>query len=115
MQLIPIENPTPHFSQVVTLDGVRYRLFFDWSERAQSWSLSVESADTGERLASGVAVLVSVPLLNRYTGAPVPPGLLEAIDTSSPYRGEDPGFADLGARVQIAYTPIAEVRAILGI
>lgn len=115
MQVIPIENPTPHFSENVTLDGVRYTLTFDWSERGQSWSLGVANADTGELIAAGVAIRINVALLNRLVGQNFPPGLLEAIDTSSPNIGEDPGFADLGARVQIVYTPLEEVRADLGL
>ena len=106
MIIITIENVSPRFIQEVELDGTTFVFAFEWNDRDQSWSFNLLSSERVPVI-QGVGVRVGIPLLNRYTGIAGPLGALEAIDTSG--AGLDPGFADLGARVQLAYTPIAEI------
>jgi hypothetical protein len=108
MITIPITNPTPRFSQGVDLDGVAFILAFEWNDRDETWSFNLLDSDSVP-LVTGVGVRVGLPLLNRHTGIAGPAGVLEAIDTSG--AGLDPGFADLGERVQLLYTPIGEIPA----
>lgn len=109
MIIIDISNITPRFTQSVDLDGVSFLLSFEWNDRDSTWSLNVANSEAVP-LVSGVGLRVGLPLLNQYRGvAGLPAGALEVIDTSG--ADLDPGFADLGDRVQLAYTPIAEIPA----
>jgi hypothetical protein len=98
---ITLQNITPRFSQEVELSGVTYALQFEWNDRDQSWAFGVSDVD-GVVLAQGLPVRVGFPLLARIRVAGLPPGSIEAIDTSG--RGIEAGFADLGARVVLVYS-----------
>lgn len=107
MILIPLDNITPRFTQTVDLDGETFTFAFEWNDRNAQWSFSLSNND-GAPLASGISIVVGVPLLNRVKTLPgLPAGMLEAIDTSD--LSLDPGFDDLGDRVQLAYTPANEI------
>lgn len=103
MILIPLQIGVPHYTMTTNLDSVTYKLRFDWNDRMAAWFLSIHTA-VGEALVTGIRVVVSWPLTARFVARGVPPGLLEAIDTSG--RGIDPGFEDLGTRVILAYTNV---------
>lgn len=105
---IALENITPRFEQEVELSGVTYRLAFDWNDRDQSWSFGVSAVD-GVALAQGLPLRVGFPLLARIRVAGLPPGSLEAIDTSG--KGIEAGFSDLGARVVLVYSTPDEMPA----
>ncbi len=106
MITIPITDPTPRFTQGVDLDGVSYVLSFEWNDRDETWSMNVLNSDSVP-LVTGVGLRIGLPLLNRYTSVAGPAGVLEVIDTTG--QDLDPGFADLGDRVQLVYTPLAEI------
>ncbi len=107
---IPLENITPRFTQEVELDGTTFVFAFEWNDRAGTWGFNLLNVERVP-LITGVALRVAQPLLNRFTGIAGPLGVLEAIDTSD--AGLDPGYADLGQRVKLVYTPIAEIPAAL--
>lgn len=106
MLLLPVQNDTPRYSELVTLDGVAYRLSFEWNDRAASWFLDIGTA-AGVPLVTNVRLVVGWPLLSRYRVEGLPPGLLECIDTLG--TDTDPAYQDLGGRVVLAYTPTAEL------
>lgn len=108
MITIPIDNVSPRFLQGVDLDGVSFILAFEWNDRDSTWSLNLLDSESNP-IITGVGLRVGLPLLTRYTGIAGPAGVLEVIDTTG--KGLDPGFADLGERVQLLYTPIAEIPA----
>ena len=107
MILIPLDNITPRFTQTAELDGVTFTFAFEWNDRNEQWSFTLYDTN-GVALVCGVSVVVGIPLLNRFRTLPgLPAGMLEAIDTSD--LSTDPGFDDLGDRVQLAYTPVSEI------
>lgn len=108
MIIITIDNITPRFTQTAQLDGLNFTFAFEWNDRSSQWTFSISDQDLNP-LVHGVPVSVGIPLLNRHRDERLPLGFLEAIDTSD--LGLDPGFNDLGQRVQLAYTPAAEIPA----
>lgn len=107
MILIPLDNVTPRFTQTVDLDEETFTFAFEWNDRNSQWAFTLSNND-GQPVASGISIVVGIPLLNRLKTLPgLPAGMLEAIDTSD--LNTDPGFDDLGSRVQLAYTPASEI------
>jgi hypothetical protein len=110
--VIPIDRTTSkpaHFDLQVALDGVTYTLEFRWNVRASAWFMAVLDAQGVTAHVVGVKLVVDYPL-NRFSPNRTPPGLFMAIDTSATQgMGEDPGFDDLGNRVQIAYLTAADL------
>lgn len=106
---IPTSTDAARYDLEVELDGREFRLLFDWNERDQAWQLSLFNA-AGVELLSGIRVVVNYPLIGRFRDPDLPPGDLSAVDTGT--TGADPGFADLGDRVRLIYTPIADFPAI---
>lgn len=105
-QIIPCRTDSPRYSIRVELDGVRFELHFEWNDRAAAWFLDIYDADA-VRLVSGVRIVVAWPMLEIYADSRLPAGLLFAVDTSKTDR--DPLREDLGARVQLQYTPLADI------
>lgn len=104
--VIPITPDVPHFDFQVELDGVTYTLELRWNERDAAWYLSLLTAEE-DPLVMGRKVVLDVPLWSRFKDPRVPRGLLVAVDTSQ--KGIDAGYDDLGRRVQLVYTPTAEI------
>ena len=103
---IVIEQITPRFSQEVELDGRTYRFTFEWNDRDASWTFNLADVDGVEHL-QGVRVSVGLPLIARFRNPALPPGILEAIDTTD--SNLDPLYGDLGSRVALVYTPVADL------
>ena len=61
MLVIPIENPTPYFTESVNVGDVSLSMRFMWNDRDQHWFLDLESVD-GKN--NGVRVVVNTPLLS---------------------------------------------------
>lgn len=112
MQTLPHQRDAARFQYEIDLDGVSVILRFEWNDRAGGWFLDVLTS-TEDPIVSGVRVVVGIPLWNRYRDPRIPPGMLEAIDTSG--AGLDPAFADLGDRVVLLYTPVDELPAALAL
>lgn len=100
---IPVATDTPLYTERVTLDGIEYLIKFDWNDRENRWYMGLFTV-TGEPLAVGIKVLANWPLLRRFTGENMPPGVLIAADLSS-QNGEPPTYAELGTRVKLLYYP----------
>lgn len=88
------------------LDGTAYGFRLAWNTRAEHWTATIEDAG-GEQLLAGKALRVGEDILEQHVDARLPPGTLVVVDTSG--QGVDPGRFDMGARVRLVYTPIAEV------
>lgn len=98
-----------HFEQQAVLDDVTYTLEFRWNDRLSAWFMNVLDAEgvvshiVGLRCVADYAV--PQHLVDRS-----PPGLFVFVDTSAVIgEGEDPGFDDLGSRVQLYYITEAEI------
>ncbi len=94
-----VEPSIPDQAFQVVLENVTYRLRCRWNERAQSWYLDV-SDDQGA-IASGIPLVVRLPLLRRCVSTRRPPGELVCVDTTG--ADLEAGLADLGARVKLFY------------
>jgi hypothetical protein len=110
--LIPIvraADDASHFDLQATLDGVTYTLEFRWNVRLGAWFMNVLDAEGEEARLVGQR-LVADYFFPRNIVDRAPPGLFLALDTGSAEgRGQDPGFDDLGSRVQLWYFPEDEI------
>ncbi len=107
-QVIPCRTDAPRYSIRVELDAVRFELHFEWNDRAAAWFLDIYDADA-VRLVSSIRIVVAYPLLERFSDARLPAGILMAADTTK--ADLDPLREDLGDRVQLIYTPLADIPA----
>lgn len=101
---IPVGNP--HFTVQVQLDNATFNLEVRWNQRSTTWYLHLNDAQ-GNPILMGRKICLGMPIWIRFRNAALPIGQLAAIDTS----GQDiePGINDLGGRVQLVYTPAAEL------
>lgn len=105
--VIPL-TPDPLFEQITTLDGTDYLLTFAYNERDGFWYLDVADQD-GDPIALALKCVVDWNMLRRCTDPRKPAGILAFDDITS--AGIDPGFDDLGLRVQLVYFTADEVAA----
>jgi hypothetical protein len=110
--LIPISrdaDDVSHFDMQVTLDDVTYTLEFRWNNRISAWFMNVLDGDGEEARMLGLRCVVDFGIPQDIVDRS-PPGLFVFVDTGSAVgQGEDPGFDDLGSRVQLWYIPEAEL------
>ena len=95
------------WTQRTSIGGVDFLLRFRWSQRRGGWSLTLSDAD-GVPIASGVALVCGVRLLERVRDARRPTGELLVVDV----RGTndlDPGYGDLGDRFALVHVTDAEL------
>lgn len=104
--VIPTLTDTPRYTFEIELDKVDFHFDFEWNDRASHWYFSISDRDHVLLLASR-RIVVGFPLINRFRDPRLPAGMLDAIDTSG--TDTDPGFADLGDRVQLLYTEAADI------
>lgn len=57
---IPIENPTPNFTESVNVGDVSLSMHFMWNNRDQHWFVDFESVD-GKN--NGIRIVTNTPLL----------------------------------------------------
>jgi hypothetical protein len=100
MPLIPVRNDAS-FTETVSLDGKPYDLTFVWNQREESWQLTI--GFEAVTLISGVKIVPSWELINRFANSNLPPGLILVIDTAIKYTR--PVKEDLGVRLKIFYVP----------
>lgn len=106
---LPIRQEGPRFTFACELEGVSYTFAFRWNDRDGGWYMEISDA-TGDPIVSGIKVVIGILLLGRATSKLLPPGDLLAIDTAA--TNTDPGFEDIGRRVQITYFTAAELGAV---
>lgn len=111
--LIPIlrgADDTSFFDLQATLDGVTYTLEFRWNVRLAAWFMNVLDVEGVIPYLVGVRLVADWPLAQAQVDRQ-PPGFFLAVDTAAPETGggTDPGFDDLGNRVQLCYVPESEV------
>jgi hypothetical protein len=98
-----------HFDLQAQLDGVTYTLEFRWNVRLGAWFMNVLDAEGESPCLVGVRLVADWPLAQNIVDRS-PPGYFLALDTGAAEgSGEDPGFDDLGSRVQLWYIPEAEI------
>lgn len=106
-EVIPVDVSSPETVQVTNLDQVPYELRFSWSDRSDSWYLSVSIQREGDDptpILTGVRIAVGYPPLAGLVGPDRPLGEILPIDVSDPNgAGTDPTRYDLGTRVVLLY------------
>jgi hypothetical protein len=90
----------PDYTTRVLLSGREYLLVFGWNARASAWFLDVFDQD-GQPIVYGLRLVVDYPLGRLVTDSRWLAGLLFAVDNRG--QGQDPGFAELGDQVRLAY------------
>ena len=110
MIVIPTTADFPHFRQVVSLNGVTYRLEFVYNGRDASWCMSVYAAG-GDVLVSGVRVRADYPLMRQYVSAELPDGVMFCVDVEAARR--EPGRDDLiDGKFPLVFATSQEVEAL---
>ena len=111
---IPLTPDTPDFRQVASLDGAAYVLDVSFSDRTNSWYVSVlQQREDSEPtpIAEGVRLAVNYPVLAGIVFDGRPQGELIPIDLTN--RGIDPSYEDLGTRVRLYYYDASEMARIV--
>jgi hypothetical protein len=101
---IPIRVVADDMRLSTTLDGSVYVIDLSWSERTDSWfvSLALQTADPAPTpIIQGVRLSINWPVLLGVTGTLRPPGELLAVDTTG--LGVDALHDELGQRVRLFY------------
>lgn len=106
IQVLPTRTDIGRYNFELELDGQTYTFDFEWNDRDQGWYMTITDINENVLLA-GRRIVLNWPLISRYRDAGLPAGTLEAIDTGS--NDVEPGFADLGDRVKLLYTPLADL------
>lgn len=112
MELIPINrrlDDASYFELQAVLDDVTYTIEFRWNVRLEAWFMSVLDAEGQVPYIVGQRCVVDYGIPQHLTQR-TPPGLFLFIDTGAATgEGVDPGFDDLGSRVQLLYVPEDEL------
>ena len=90
----------PDVEYSMELEGSTYRLRFRWHERTKAWHLDLADVDGGP-IAEGLRLVLLQPLLGGLHHDARPPGDFLCDDATG--LDKDPGYEDLGTRVQLLY------------
>ena len=104
LQIISVQQDTPSWIQETTLDGAVYQILFRWNERESAWYYGLMDA-AGASIAAGKLV-TNIALLAGNRSVRRPPGELMAQDMD---KAGEPGYSDLGGRVEILYLEKASI------
>jgi len=95
--------PEPLHTYSTSLDGIEYRLKFDYSQRADRWYLSVYDA-LGEPIRVGIKLVPSIDLARLCRAdSRAPKQVLIALDMTDTFSANAPGLFDLGRRITLWY------------
>lgn len=93
----------PHVDMTVNLDGVDYGLSFRYNQRAETYYLSIYTAD-GEELAKGQALVCRWPLFRNFTAETrLPTGTLVVIANGKDETPPKIGELGPGKRCELIY------------
>lgn len=113
-QIIPCQPGVPNYDMTVTLDGTAYKFRLLWNNTAvdEGWYLDV-STDDDEPILVGMRIVLGVAIGRTSTHALFQSGALMAYDLSGKHL--DPGFDDLGLRVELRWHTTAQLLAAVGL
>jgi hypothetical protein len=103
--VIPTSQTESDYTQVVTLEGVDYQLFFHWNARQPGWYCEIRDTD-GTLIAAAKKLVLGTFIFEHDKDERMPPGAFLLIDTTE--SGREPGLRDLGTRVVFIYVEAAE-------
>lgn len=113
-QYIPTPGTeTPHLTQFTTLDGVRYRLRFDWNARIGVWMLGIFT-ESGTALAPNLPMVLGAQLVSesaKRRDPRLPQGALLLHDLRPDQGLGLPSIDEVrdGGRVRLVYIPEADL------
>ena len=106
MVLLPVAPGLARYTFQCELDRVTFNFAFEWNDRDSGWYMSISDVNRTP-LVSGRRVVLNYPLINVYRDSRLPAGNIMAFDSTG--TDTEPGYADLGDRVYLAYTPFTEL------
>lgn len=110
MLTIPARTDLPDYQMEIALDGLTYSLRLRWNTREQAWYLTLlDETDDPIQDFCNVKVVVNAPIGSRSVDPRRPPGFFVAMDSTNLHT--DPGFTDLGDRVQLYYLEASDTLA----
>ncbi len=89
-----------------TIEDVPYVFDVRWNERDVAWYFDLFQSD-GVSIELGIKVVLNAYLGRTSTHSLFQRGVLAAIDTSGAYA--EPGFDDLGTRVEVRYYSVSDL------
>jgi hypothetical protein len=97
---VPTSTTLANYSEQVSLDGATFTLSFIFNAREGFWYLDIFDL-LGNRVRSGIKVVINTPLLRLVAAIEAPPGELLAVETT----GDDleAGLTDLGDSATLIY------------
>lgn len=111
IEQIPTSTQVPYYVQEVELDGVEFKLQFQYVDRDDAWYMTVLDADD-VLLRAGIKVVLSWSLLRLWASVDSPAG--EIVSVNQGAISAPPTLNQLGAEVLLTYLDEAEVTAIGG-
>lgn len=112
ISIIPFVSSIGHYDFDTAIDDVSY--FFDvrWNEFEQAWYFDIYELDGMRVVALGLKVVTGTYIGRQLAGkhALFKNGVFAAIDTENE-NPVDPGFDDMGTRVELRYYPIPDLVA----
>ena len=105
--IIPTRSDLPDYVITADLGGTDFGLHLSWNTRDSRWYLEILTA-AGATLVAGIGVVVDYPVNLRFSIAGMPEGYLIFLDTTDSST-EIEKMEDLGDRVQLTFTPTADV------
>lgn len=108
---IPNSTQVPYYEQEVELDGVEFKLQFQFIDRDDAWYMTVLDTDD-VILRAGIKVVLSWSLLRLWAGSEAPAG--EIVSVNQGALSAPPTLNQLGAEVLLEYLDEAEITAIGG-
>lgn len=110
--LVPLDPVIPQFTQEIILEGISYKLRFNYNDRESLWYISLSTAND-EPIAEGIKVVLNLPLFRKIADARAPGGEIYAMETDAfgESTGQPPSLTDLGTRVELLYVDEEEILA----
>lgn len=96
--LIPTQKNEPFYDEIVSIDGSTYVFTFRWSQLEGYWYLDV-AEETGVSIITGIRLVLGITLGRTSVHRLFRSGVMLLIDTTD--SDANPGFADLGTRVEL--------------
>lgn len=101
--LIPTNSVLLKWSQVTSLDGQQYTLFFYWNQRMSVWFMDIYDVTGTVQLLVGIPLLASFPLIENYVDniEGLPPGNFQLLDNTG--QNQEATQANFGNGVNLYY------------
>jgi hypothetical protein len=109
--IIPtVADKTPRWTQQVDMSGVRYKLYFSWNTRGETWSISIYDS-SGNFLLGGIRLVPYIDLLEKYRARvpALPSGLLRVLDKENDKQTAELTRDSFGERFVLSYTDYSGV------